>query len=222
MNTVIFDMDGVLIDTEKYLVTYWCQAAKEFGFDMKREHGLLIRSLAGIYAEPKLKELLGESFDYQKVRSRRKQLMEEQLKKSGIEKKPGVDILLNFLKTNGFKTAVATATDETRAKAYLSEIGILYQFDKVICATMVERGKPMPDIYLYACQQLEENPCDCYAIEDSPNGILAAVRAGLKTIMVPDLTQPDEQLFSILYAKADSLEQVIDLIKADLSYNYHF
>ena len=86
VKAVIFDMDGVLIDTEKYLVKYWVQAGQEFGFDMRREHGLLIRSLAGKYAQPLLKEIFGPDFDYYAVRQRRKELMAAQLEQTGIEK----------------------------------------------------------------------------------------------------------------------------------------
>lgn len=212
IKAVIFDMDGVLIDTEKYLVKYWCEAAREFGFEMKREHGLLIRSLAGKYAEPLLKDLLGQDFDYQKIRMRRKELMEEQLFKNGIEKKPGVDEVLSYLKEKGLKTAVATATDEGRAVRYLKSIGVYHKLDRVICASMVENGKPMPDIYLYACRELSERPEACAAVEDSPNGALAAYRAGLRTIMVPDLTQPDKELLKVLYGVADGLMGIVDML----------
>jgi len=111
INAVIFDMDGVLIDTEKYLVKYWCQAAQEAGFPFEREHGLLIRSLAMKFAEPKLQEIFGPEFDYRAIRERRKELMEEQLSRTGIEMKPYVRELLLWLREHGIKTAVATATD---------------------------------------------------------------------------------------------------------------
>lgn len=218
VKAVIFDMDGVLIDTEKYLVKYWCQAAKEFGFDMKPEHGMLIRSLAGVYAEPLLKETLGEKFDYQTIRARRKELMAEQIEKNGIEKKPGADELLDYLRGKGILTAVATATDEERAHAYLSQIGLEDKFEKIICATMVEHGKPEPDVYLYAASQIGVKPEECIAVEDSPNGIRSAVSAGMKTIMVPDLSQPDEEIAKMLYAKADTLSDIINIIKVEQEY----
>ena len=78
---------------------------------------------------------------------------------------------------------------------------------------MVKEGKPSPDIYLYACEQLGQNPADCLAVEDSPNGVTAAYRAGCKVVMVPDLTQPDEELSCMLYAKTDSLSEIAELLE---------
>lgn len=212
VHAVIFDMDGVLIDTEKYLVKYWCQAAKELGFEMKREHALLIRSLAANFAEAKLKELLGEQFDYKAVRSRRKELMSSHIKQYGLEKKRDVDQTLAYLKKKGYKTAVATASDFERTKVYLEQIGIYEKFDKVVCATMVQNGKPMPDIYLYACEQIGEMPENCVAVEDSPNGVLSASLAGLKTIMVPDLTKPDEETKKRIYWQIERLGDLTSLL----------
>ena len=97
IKAVIFDMDGILIDTEKWLNVYWQQAAKEAGFEVTREDGLAIRSLAGKYAGPYLRGIFGESFDYEAIRERRKELMREHIAKYGIEKKPGVDDILSYL-----------------------------------------------------------------------------------------------------------------------------
>lgn len=212
VKAVIFDMDGVLIDTEKYLVTYWCQAAEELGFPMKREHALMIRSFSGKFAEPWLKSLYGEKFDYVAVRERRKKIMADHLEKYGVEIKEGVRETLAYLREKGYKLAVATATDRARAEEYLNEIGITEMFDKIVCANMVENGKPMPDIYLYVCEQIGEEPGDCVAVEDSPNGVKSAYRAGCQVVMIPDLTLPDEETASYLWkqvGKMNDLQQIL-------------
>ena len=212
IKAVIFDMDGVLIDTEKLLNIYWQQAAREAGFLVTREDGLAIRSLAAKYAGPYLQEKFGPQFDYAAIRARRKELMREHIAVHGIEKKPGVDEILDYLRTKNIKTAVATATDPERAKQYLTQVGIYDKFDKVVCATMVENGKPEPDVYLYACEQIGEKPSDCIAVEDSPNGITSAYRAGLSVVMVPDLTGPDESVEKMLYACKDRIDRLKEII----------
>lgn len=214
VKAVIFDMDGLILDTEKLLVKYWCQAANEAGFPMQREHALNIRSLARKFAIPYLQGIFGEEFDYVSIRTRRMELMTQALEKDGLETKKGIRELLQYLKENGISAAVATATDLERTKDYLSKVGIFECFDKIVCATMVESGKPKPDIYLHAAQQLGLPPEQCMALEDSPNGVRSAAAAGCVTVMVPDLTQPDEELNGLIFAKADSLLDVPQLIRA--------
>lgn len=214
IKAVIFDMDGLILDTEKHLVKYWCQAANEAGFPMQREHALNIRSLARKFAIPYLQGEFGESFDYVKIRSRRMELMAQELSRTGLELKAGVKELLAYLKEKGIPAAVATATDFERTKDYLTRVGIFESFDRIVCATMVESGKPKPDIYIYAAQQLGLPPEECMALEDSPNGVRSAAAAGCVTVMVPDLTQPDEELNRLIFAKADSLSDVAEIIES--------
>lgn len=212
INAVIFDMDGTLIDTEKHLVECWKQAAREAGFPFEREHGLMIRSLAAAFAGPLLQSIFGESFDYEKIRARRKELMEERLSKEGIERKSGAEELLIYLREQGIKCAVATATDYERASRYLKQVGLFTYFDQIICATMVKQGKPMPDVYLYACEELGELPEHCIAVEDSPNGALSAIRAGLSTIFVIDQSGPSEEIRNSLRGVVASLDEIKDII----------
>ena len=212
VGAVIFDMDGLLLDTEKLLVKFWQEAAREAGFPMTRDIALNIRSMHRSFAIPYLKSELGEDFDYLKIRARRMELMNEHLEKNGLELKKGAKTLLTYLNENKIPAAVATATDYERAEKYLKETGIFGYFDKIICATMVKVGKPKPDIYIYAASELGLEPAQCVALEDSPNGVMSAAAAGCRTIMVPDLTEPDEAISRIITAKAGSLDEVIDII----------
>lgn len=214
VNAVIFDMDGLLLDTEKLLVKFWVQAANEAGYPMKREHALNIRSLHRKFAIPYLKGLFGENFDYSAVRSRRMELMREHLAKNPLELKAGARELLDFLNERKIPAAVCTATDFERTKDYLTQVGIFGRFDKIICATMVEYGKPRPDIYLYAAEKLGLPPEECMALEDSPNGVKSAAGAGCVTVMVPDLTEPDAELEKLIFARAESLFGVMGIIES--------
>ena len=209
---VIFDMDGVLIDTEKHYNAAWCQAATEAGFPFTREHALLLRSCEAKEGEKLMQGIFGPSFDYYAIRERRRELVRERLAQYGLEKKPGAEETLRFLRAKGIKTAVATATALDITKSHLTTIGVCDLFDSIVSAKNVAHGKPEPDVYLYACEQIGERPQDCMAVEDSPNGIMAAYRAGLRTVMVPDLTQPDEELTKYLYACVNSLSDLCELV----------
>ncbi|MCD7836830.1 MAG: HAD family phosphatase [Lachnospiraceae bacterium] len=200
VSTVIFDMDGTLIDTEKYYRIFWKKALACYGYSMTDEQALSMRSLGRPFAPIRLREMFGDELDYNAVRDCRRKMMEECLEKEGIGLKPGALELLKWLKDKGITTAVATATDPERTIKYLKRTGLAQFMDRVVSAAMVKEGKPSPDIYLLACAQLNVKPEDTFAVEDSPNGILSAFRAGCNVVMVPDQTQPDEELQKLLYA----------------------
>ena len=208
IKAVIFDMDGTLIDTEKYYRIFWPKAMSEFGYTMTDEQALSMRSLGRPFAPARLKEWFGESVDYVAVRQRRKELMEECLEREGIQAKPGAKQILTKLRENGIITAIATATDLERTHRYLKMAGLEGLFDEIISATMVKEGKPSPDVYRYACEKLGCRPEECIAVEDAPNGVLSAYRAGCKVIMVPDQTRPDGELKQYLSLCVESLADI--------------
>ena len=213
IKAVIFDMDGVLIDTEKHYNAAWCEAAHMAGFaDFERAHALMLRSCDAGAASEMMKDIFGAGFDYYAIREVRRRLVAERLEKYGLEKKPGIDEILAFLHEKGIKTAVATATPIALTLQHLEKIGVRGQFDKIVSAKQVAHGKPAPDVYLHACAQIGEEPSDCIAVEDSPNGIKAAYAAGCKPVMVPDLTQPDEEIAPLLYAVAETLLDIRKIV----------
>lgn len=205
---VISDMDGVILDTEKLYMRFWCEAANFYGYPMRRQHVLSIRSMARPLAAARLKEYFGENFDYCAVHDKRIELMDKYTEQNGIEAKDGAEELLLYLKENGYKLALATATNPERTKRYLDSLGLYKYFDSIACASMVKRGKPEPDIYLYAAKKLGLAPAQCIALEDSPNGIKSASSAGCKTVMVPDLDNPTQEIMPLLYGVANGLRDV--------------
>lgn len=209
---VISDMDGVILDTEKLYVRFWCEAANFYGYPMERRHALSIRSMARPFAIKKLKGYFGEDFDYHAVHGKRIELMDKYIEKNGIEAKKGAKALLSYLKDNGCKVALATATGIERTEKYLKQQGLYEFFDEIVCASMVEHGKPEPDIYVYAAEKIGLKPQECIALEDSQNGIKSASSAGCKTVMVPDLDEPADEIKPLLYDVADGLEDVIRII----------
>ena len=116
---VISDMDGVMLDSEKLYVRFWCEAGNFYGYPMQREHALGIRSMARPYAIAKLQGWFGEDFDYDLVRNKRVELMDAYVSEHGIEAKDGAKELLAYLKGNGYRVALATATPKDRAERYL-------------------------------------------------------------------------------------------------------
>ena len=210
---VISDMDGVILDSEKLYVRFWCEAGNFYGYPMNESHALSIRSMARKYAIEKLQGYFGKDFDYDAVRNKRVELMDKYVEQNGIDAKPGAEVLLRYLKENGVKTALATATPVERAKKYLEMVGLLKFFDEVCSARMVKNGKPAPDIYIYAAEKINLPPNKCVALEDSPNGVRSAYAAGCKTVMVPDMDLPSEEIKPMLFDVADGLEDVIRIIK---------
>ena len=209
---VLFDLDGTLIDTEKLYQRFWVEAANRLGYPMKHEHALAIRAMAAVYAEPLLRQLVCPEFDYHAVRELRREIMEAYIDEHGVEAKPGLLPLLEALKARGLRIGLATATPEPRARKYLRMVGAEAYFDAVTCASMVKKGKPAPDIYLLAAERTGVLPGEALAVEDAPSGVQSAHAAGIRTVLIPDRDEPDEQLRALCYAIVPSLGDVLGLV----------
>lgn len=210
---VIFDMDGLILDTEKLYNRFWREASEICGYPMSAKQALELRSLDKELAKGLLQDFFGKEYSYQKVHDVRVKLMADYVAENGIKNKPGVAELVEYLKNNDYKIAVATATNYERASQHLTLAGVRDCFDDIICASNVKRGKPFPYIYLYACEKMGLRPESCLALEDSPNGIKSAYNAGCVPVLVPDMDEPNDEIRSLVYAVADSLFDVINILK---------
>ena len=205
-------MDGVVLDTEKLYTRFWQEAAHYYDYPMTKEQALGMRSLNRGAGVAKMQSYFGESVDYEAIRNKRMELMDAFVEQEGVELKPGIHELLDFLDEKGIKKAIATSSPLERTKKFLASVGLEERFDELVSGYMVEKGKPEPDIYLYAAKKLGFAPEDCMVLEDSPTGIMAAFRAGCVPVMVPDQDEPDEETRKLLYAVAENLIAVIELL----------
>ena len=209
---IVFDMDGLMFDTERLSAEGWAFAGKQMGLDITeniivKALGLSIENTKRVFLNE-----LGEAFDFSAARKIKVDYMTSYIENNGLPMKTGLIELLDYLTVNHFKITVATSTERERAQYYFDKAGISKFFDKIVCGDMIERGKPEPDIYLTASGIIGVDPYECLALEDSPMGILSAYRAGMKPVMIPDLLQPDEGTNRLLYAKLPTLLDVIELL----------
>ena len=185
IDTFFFDLDGTLIDTEKLYCHFWKIASKEFGRELSDIEALHLRSLEHNSGVAFFKSI---NMDYDKVRDRRIELMKEYFLTHDIEIKDGAIELLEKLKKENKKIYIVTANTVDKAKDILIKTKLDKYVDDIISAKNVNRGKPYPDVYIYAYQKLNKKPSEVMVFEDSPNGLKASHLAEIFTVMVEDMT----------------------------------
>jgi len=210
---IVFDMDGLMFDTERLSVDAWVRAGAEAGYAVSEALvagtvGLDIKHTKRIFAER-----FGEDFDFDALRSVKLGYVDDFIEKHGMPVKPGLHELLRYLRSNRYKIALATSTAAARVAYYFEKTGLSEFFDGVVCGDSVQNGKPAPDIFLKAGELLGLPPAACLVLEDSPAGILAAHRAGMKPVLIPDLAEPDEEIRRLSFAQLPSLADVIPLLE---------
>lgn len=210
---VLFDMDGLVLDTEKLYSRFWMEACHVYGFPMTYEQSLAMRALNAQLGEVTLKRFFGPEIRYPDVRNTRIELMEAYVDGHGVDLKPGIAELLDYLDAHHIPTAITSSSPIPRIQKYLAKHGLDVRFAALCSGRDVPRGKPEPDIYLQGAAALGLKAEECMALEDAPAGILSAYRAGCLPVMIPDLDQPSEETRQLLYAKADSLADVIPLLQ---------
>jgi len=213
ISTVLFDMDGTITDTEKVYNKFWIEAAHSLGEkDFGYEDALLLRSLNSTDARALMQSRFSPEFPYDEIHMACRGMVTDYLAQNDIPLKPGVFEILSYLKENGYKTAVVTATKLDLATERLKKANLFDKFDTVVSAHQAKRGKPHADPYLFACDTLRVTPSECLAVEDAPNGVKSAYAAGCRVVMIPDLTEPTQDLLPMLYASVPSLLSLKDIL----------
>lgn len=214
LSTVIFDMDGLLLDNQHEARSSWQQALGEHGYILTDEH---YADIAGGHLDATrdyIFNLFGPSLDFDAIFARRKVLGRDAELRDGVKVKAGVIDLLAELDVLHLKKAVATNTDPERTNDRLARAGIDKRFDLIFTADGKYPPKPAPDIYLAAAMQLGVSPSDCLVFEDSEIGMLAGCAAGMKVILVPDMKPPSDQAKEKAYKVLSSLSQAIEVVRA--------
>ena len=210
---ILFDMDGLVLDSEALYTRFWREAANALGFPMTVEQSWGMRSLGKKLGQPYLESLFGPTVDYTTLRQKRIELMDAYVEKYGIDVKPGIYELLDYMDDNNIPGAITSSSPMEFIERHLSNANLLHRFQKLCSGHSIPNGKPAPDIYLLGAKELGLKPEECLALEDSPTGILSGYRAGCLPVMIPDLDQPNEDTQNLLFAKADSLADIIDILK---------
>ena len=209
---VIFDMDGVIFDTEHLAMSLWVQAADELGIPGIAEVYPSVIGTTTIRTHEILAEHYGSSFPREEFDRRVRELYHEHYDREGLPVKPGVPELLSSLTANHIPLALASSTHSDLVRRELRDAGFLDYFDVVIGGDMVTHSKPHPEIFLRAAEALHAAPENCYVIEDSFNGIRAAAAAGAHPLMVPDLLQPTEEIRALTEQVFPSLYELLSFL----------
>lgn len=209
---VIFDMDGLMFDTEFLVVKAWDKVGQDLGVG---KLGFMINRTLGTNADKTKKlfyEEFGDKVDYEELTKLTREYVYDYYDKNGIPVKEGLYELLYYLKEKKYKLAVASSSRRKSVLHHLEDAKVTNYFDAIVCGDMIKHSKPAPDIYLKAAEELGVDPSKCIAFEDSPNGIRSANNAGMEVIMVPDLVMPDKEISEIIYLKLDNLKQAIEIL----------
>ena len=213
LELIIFDMDGLMIDTEPVSKEGWRLALKHYGHDMPEElfGQMLGRTL--LTARQLLCGFFGPDFDFDAVYKMRTATMENHIKEHGIGMKKGLLHILERIEQLNIKKCVATSTEWASMERKLGSLRLLERFDGFVTGDQVKEGKPNPEIFLKAAKLIGVEPVNCVVLEDSVAGVAAAYSAGMRPIMIPDLAQPDKATLTRIYAKCNDLEEAAMIIK---------
>ena len=208
MKAFIFDMDGLMFDTERVYVEAWDHVGERMGYGKAGYMCLKTLGMNNAACEQAWRDEFGDDVDLEALWRYSREFMQDYYSKYTVSVKKGLHDLLTYLKRKGYKLAVASSTRRDEVERLLTSAYVRQYFDVVIGGDMVVQSKPEPDIYLKAAAALGVKPEECYALEDSRNGLLSAHNAGCSVMMVPDLWQPDEDVLSFVIGPFGSLLDV--------------
>lgn len=194
MRAVVFDMDGVIFDSERLVLSCWEKVSEKYGVKGIREVFMPCIGTNAAKTKETVLEYYGPDFPYEEFKKEASVLFHEHIERDGLPVKKGVRELLEYLKEQDIPTAVASSTRLEVVTAELTQAGLYAYFKVVMGGDQIKRSKPDPDIYLMTCEKIGVSPERAYAIEDSYNGIRSSYSAGMKPIMVPDMLPATDEM----------------------------
>ncbi len=206
----IFDMDGLLFDTEAIFQSVWQERARELGRTLDEDFTRRICGSSGPVTQAVVTDYYGVEDPTAFIRDVNECV--RRIEETYLPMKKGCVEILTGLREAGFKLAVASASRQPMIERNLAFNGIAKYFDEVVSSSQVEHGKPEPDVFLYAAERLSLPPEECYVFEDSMNGIRAAHAAKMRPVMIPDLVQPTEEIRALCWGIFPDLSEALSAI----------
>ena len=222
IKAVLFDMDGLMVDTESLATEAFIHSAKKQGYDMTKEEILLVLGFTtkSIYefwenyfknSDVSGKQLVDDHYKY----------IENILFTTGPRKMPYIEELLKYLKESNYKVAVASSSNMNHIINNMEKTGLKKYIDEFASGAEVKNGKPAPDVFLLAAERLGVEPKKCLVLEDSKAGVIAGSSAGAKVIMVPDMFKPDDECKEKAYKIVNNLGEVINMLEENNNENFN-
>ena len=211
---VVFDMDGVIFDTERLVIEFWKEVAKKHNIPNVEHTCIQCLGTNRVRTREIFLENYGADFPFDPYRAEVTELFNTHYKGVPLPTKPGIRELLSYLQEQDIKVGLASSTAQHLVRDEIGTAGLLPYFQTLVCGDMVEHSKPAPDIFLKACEILNADPTKSIAIEDSFNGIRSAHCAGMTPIMVPDQVQPTDEIRALAFHVMPSLLDVLNWLKS--------
>lgn len=215
IKALLFDMDGLLLDSERVVQESWNAAGEALGYGKVGEHIYNTLGMNAAGRKEYFNNVFGTGFPYEEFQKLSRKAFFNVADQEGIPLKPGAKELIFYAKQMGYKVGLVTSSRKEYAVDVLKKAGIFSYFDGCIFGDMVSKSKPDPEIYEKGCKMLGEEPEWCIAFEDAPAGVMAASAAGIDVIMVPDLVQPDDAIRMRTWKVLDSLDEAIGLLRME-------
>lgn len=212
---LLFDLDGLLIDSERVVKRVWNLAGQKLGYENIGEYIYNTLGMNAVSRRKYFRETFGEDFPYEEFRKLEKSQFYEIADTEGIAIKPGVKELILYAKQMGYKIALVTSSGKDYALKMLGNHGLIPYFDGFVFGDMVTNSKPDPEIYCKGYEALGLEPEYCIAFEDAPAGVESAAAAGVDVIMVPDMVRPDEETKMRAWRVLQSLDEAIALLRSE-------